>query len=52
MTQISTHLKSGPSAQTLELIRQFARQYQPAKRHPHSHATIYWRDDMQPLGEC
>lgn len=50
MTQISTPAIQGPSAQTLEFIRHYARSYAPRRRE--SRYVLVLEGELKTLGEC
>lgn len=50
MTQISTPSIQGPSTQTLDFLRQFARTYKP-QRHVGKYIITHWNEGKN-LGEC
>lgn len=50
MTQISTPTTQGPSAQTLEFLKKFARSYRPG--HQVGKYVITATGEVKPLGVC
>lgn len=48
----STPATTGPSTQTLDFIRNFARQYKPTGNIPKGRHRIISATNVMPLGEC